>query len=576
MSHPLRPEQIDELCALIQALYDERITPEERTRLEEWVCRDKTACRIYAQYMNLFASIHWDKSQEPPPAPASPPRESQATRAPVLGFLGDIFQAGAHLLSRPFALSLLFAIALPGLILVVLLVNLRSQPAARVAVQPEVTRPIPTAPVAAGPVARVTQAHQCVWEKEGDGLAVGARLASGRLLRLSKGLLEVTFDGGARVLLSGPATFDATSAKEGRLRTGSLVAHVPAEARGFAVDTPAARIVDLGTEFGVRVEDEGRAADVQVFQGEVELTSPGVEDMRVAPRRLAAGRAVRAAFVGQASTVTITEITPVADRFVRQLPPAEPAKPAIVADFSGGNGDSQADQFPGTAGSGWASGWRLQGTDGAQCTMSVEQPNPVLDGGNYLRVSVEQARGRRGILRRLDVREPVDLTKPYVVSFSLRIDALGWFPKTVDQLVLCNISDTTVGEKGARSGWHIRVDARAYKGVKARHWSFVSGDGKGNFERFDSGIAVREGETYSFRILVDPAARQWTPSIGVNGGSPTPFGPMGMRSSGTAEQLGYWPNLYFYWIVEGGKKEADVAKLGFSVDSIRITAAEGK
>jgi hypothetical protein len=48
------------------------------------------------------------------------------------------------------------------------------------------------------------------------------------------------------------------------------VAKVPAPAIGFTVDTPTAIVHDLGTEFGVHVE-EGRRADVQVFNGKVDV-----------------------------------------------------------------------------------------------------------------------------------------------------------------------------------------------------------------------------------------------------------------------------------------------------------------
>jgi ferric-dicitrate binding protein FerR (iron transport regulator) len=46
--------------------------------------------------------------------------------------------------------------------------------------------------------------------------------------------------------------------------------HVPSHARGFKLTTPDAQVVDLGTEFGLKVSDAGKA-EVHVFDGEVEV-----------------------------------------------------------------------------------------------------------------------------------------------------------------------------------------------------------------------------------------------------------------------------------------------------------------
>jgi hypothetical protein len=55
------------------------------------------------------------------------------------------------------------------------------------------------------------------------------------------------------------------------LNQGSLWAHCPEEARGFAVRMPGGReLVDFGTEFGARVNTEG-GAQVKVLQGEVKI-----------------------------------------------------------------------------------------------------------------------------------------------------------------------------------------------------------------------------------------------------------------------------------------------------------------
>ena len=109
--------------------------------------------------------------------------------------------------------------------------------------------------------------------------------------------------------------------------------------------------------------------------------------------RLAAGRAVRVEPVGSAGEMVICDIAPSVDRFVRQLPvsagPMEPTpdvtrpEPAVVADFSGGNGTSKVDQYPGIPGSGWATGWRLDAISEAESTASVESTDPLLGGDGH-------------------------------------------------------------------------------------------------------------------------------------------------------------------------------------------------
>ena len=69
------------------------------------------------------------------------------------------------------------------------------------------------------------------------------------------------------------------SADEVFLRQGSLTARVPPPAVGFFVTTPLARVVDLGTEFDVVVDELG-ATQTLVRRGRVSLTPQrGQEDL---------------------------------------------------------------------------------------------------------------------------------------------------------------------------------------------------------------------------------------------------------------------------------------------------------
>jgi Concanavalin A-like lectin/glucanases superfamily/FecR protein len=118
--------------------------------------------------------------------------------------------------------------------------------------------------------------------------AVGAALAPGTL-RLKSGALLVEFYSGARLVVEGPAELELISAMEVFLRAGKLGAQVPPPARGFKVGSPATRVVDLGTEFGMAVTDAG-TAEVHVFSGKVEVHSAGNAN---SIQSLTSGEAVR-------------------------------------------------------------------------------------------------------------------------------------------------------------------------------------------------------------------------------------------------------------------------------------------
>jgi len=85
---------------------------------------------------------------------------------------------------------------------------------------------------------------------------------------------------GVKVKLSGAASVELLDPKSIRLVRGSVSIDVPEQAIGFRVITPNADVVDLGTEFGVSVEDDG-STEVHVFRGVV-VTRP-FDGTRVVP-----------------------------------------------------------------------------------------------------------------------------------------------------------------------------------------------------------------------------------------------------------------------------------------------------
>jgi hypothetical protein len=116
-------------------------------------------------------------------------------------------------------------------------------------------------------VAWLVNAQDCLWART-EAEMPGRDMRAGKLLRLRRGLAEIEFDRGARVILQGPAELVLVSGSEARLIRGTLTAHVPHSALGFTILSPNGKIVDLGTEFGLSVDGQG-ATTVRVFDGVV-------------------------------------------------------------------------------------------------------------------------------------------------------------------------------------------------------------------------------------------------------------------------------------------------------------------
>ena len=138
-------------------------------------------------------------------------------------------------------------------------------------------------------------------------LAEGDSSLSGNRVKLVAGLAEVTFRSGTVVVLEGPAEMTLAGPARGVLVAGNLAAKVPADAGGFALDTPAARMTEDASEFGVAVMSDGSTV-IQVYDGTV----------RAGEREVLAGDAVR--FSGPVGGTAVA-FDPA--RFVREMPPFE-------------------------------------------------------------------------------------------------------------------------------------------------------------------------------------------------------------------------------------------------------------
>jgi hypothetical protein len=114
-----------------------------------------------------------------------------------------------------------------------------------------------------------------VQSADSQTITAGYRVFPGQSICIDYGLVEVSVDSGASLILKGPADLQFLSPLRAILHRGTVTAKVDQSAHGFRVDTPNAQVVDLGTEFGVSVS-EGGETDVVVFAGKVKMHVPSV------------------------------------------------------------------------------------------------------------------------------------------------------------------------------------------------------------------------------------------------------------------------------------------------------------
>ena len=129
---------------------------------------------------------------------------------------------------------------------------------------------------------------------------------------LRTGLIEILFDDGAKVLLEAPAAFRLKSTDRMVLHQGQLFAYVPDYAQGFTVETPNSQVIDMGTEFGIRVEQDG-TSNLHMFKGKAALALDSINDTKQT-LALTAGQAKRVNTSGQVKDIPIKE-----EAFVRHF-----------------------------------------------------------------------------------------------------------------------------------------------------------------------------------------------------------------------------------------------------------------
>jgi hypothetical protein len=181
------------------------------------------------------------------------------------------------------------------------------------------------------PVASLAQVIDATWD-DGSPRAIPSQLRPGDQLSLKSGFCRLKFNDGTQVIAEGPAHFTIRSPSEVSLAEGNLTAKMSSGASGFVIRTPTAAVTDLGTEFGVRFDPNQNSTDVQVFQGNVRISTNSPEGAKTVDLP-AGGRADVVAF----GKITVDQSGAQPQMFVR--PGADGVTLLSVADLvSGGDG----------------------------------------------------------------------------------------------------------------------------------------------------------------------------------------------------------------------------------------------
>ena len=296
-------DSLAELRDLLALLAAHELTAEQDARLQVLAVESDAAWQLYLEYMFMYATIHREQCKQiqassTPEAESieaenqDQPASSSSSIFPLLtiekDLLSSVYDSGIEA-NRPFdskengsggfggGINFSF---LPGLIMVVASTLILST----ILIIPLYWSTHPDDSRWRG-VARITKEIDCDWVQGEKCSKEGSLLCAGQVLELKRGLVEIEFSSGARVVLQGPARFVTSGKNDSRLDMGKLAAIVPVGAKGFKVCAPGTEVVDLGTEFGISVGSDNKV-DVHVFKGlvemEVETKSGKKETVRLA------------------------------------------------------------------------------------------------------------------------------------------------------------------------------------------------------------------------------------------------------------------------------------------------------
>jgi len=280
----------DELMNLLDAWCDDVLTAEQAERIEQIVRADQAAMDLYLLVTHLDGALRWEHERVHVTAADTATQRVQGSAFRVQGkkhtpplrrsrSVGYTFrdqgsgprdQNKTSPMASPRAVGLALAAIITLAVTAWFALPDFSNPQSEIRnPQSEIRNPKSFASVAT-----LTHIENAAFADTPAPMNLGGSLPAGPI-QLTSGSAQIMFASTAVVDLTGPCEFEMTGPNRGRLTSGSLEASVPENAKGFTIDLPdGSRLVDLGTQFRVGIDPDGRSW-VHVLEGEVQCLAPG-------------------------------------------------------------------------------------------------------------------------------------------------------------------------------------------------------------------------------------------------------------------------------------------------------------
>ncbi len=316
----MNSDQIKRMFELFEAVREGTITDAQFSHLDQILAENELACKYYFEFINMCVNLKSRKALEETPVVNEFPDKddlpyderlwqalaNDEKTAPAIHiekpkmdseiqFVNKAqVQKTSHKVSKPLLYTAILSTA--ALVFLLVYVNFILPPPSQA-------------------VATLVDSFNAEWGGMDSPAVIGSRLRNRQgSLWLQKGLVEIEFDYGAKVLIQAPANFELETAEEIYLHTGRLYAKVPGRSKGFTVHTPNSSIIDLGTEFGVKVDMDG-SSDIHVFKGKTSLMLGTRGSMRQS-QILSENHALRV----KSNALIASEIALDENMFIRHLP----------------------------------------------------------------------------------------------------------------------------------------------------------------------------------------------------------------------------------------------------------------
>ena len=261
----------DQLLDWIEALIRGELAPEEHQELQAVLIRDADARRLFRERMDLEAGLRTWAGEGAGETTSGPARLRDRTATPVRLRVSSRW---------------MFVAALAASILILVGFQLRwaqvkPDPSLLTANRAEHSPNADSSPnrgLEISYVGMIRQRNDCQWSVQPVGS--NGRFATGQL-SLAKGAVNLVFDSGTEMVLEAPCEMQIHSKDSATLLSGNAFVNVKEQSDGFVLETPEARIVDLGTQYAVAMADD--STEVHVFDGSV-IWIPNFETSAVQDR----------------------------------------------------------------------------------------------------------------------------------------------------------------------------------------------------------------------------------------------------------------------------------------------------